>query len=900
MSASFDRLAAALADRYRLDRELGQGGMATVYLARDLKHDREVALKVLRPELAAVIGAERFLAEIKTTAHLQHPHILPLFDSGAARLSHPERSEGSPEFLYYVMPLIEGESLRDRLGREKQLPVGDAVRIAGEVASALDYAHRHGVIHRDIKPENILLHVGQALVADFGIALAASRAGGARMTETGMSLGTPHYMSPEQAMGEREITARSDVYALGCVLYEMLVGEPPFTGPTAQAILAKVLSSQPVRPTEARKSIPPAVEDAILTALEKLPADRWGSASEFAGALAGTSSHPSATPRRPGQPPRSAGVAPSRRGALGWSGAALAAVTLAFVAGRATHRAPFQPPSRLAIIATSLGGSGSSALSGQIALTPDGDAIVFVGSTASTTALFFQRLDAPEPAMIPGTAGLWSPQVSGDGHWLIGSNLNSAYRLPLEGGAPRALPSPTMGTWGAWSPDGSFWFTEAARTGIDRLDPRDSVDAPFRERTLGLSVQQILDDGRTALVVRAPPGTVSGPGLLLDLKTAVVTPLVEGPVIALRYVAGELLTVLPDGSLTATPFDAGGHRLTGPPAQIATGVSLAGTGTAQIAVAPNGTVAYVPESPRSLVFLDRSGAMRPAITERLNLHAPHFSPDGRRLSLDITSTDGRDVWILSLDQGTLSRATFDRNGHDATWSPDGRLIIYTSFRNGVFGVYRTRPGSSTPAESLIASTHLSYTGAWLRDGSALITTAIGLRPNSGLDIGIVRNGGRGPIEPLVASPFQEQYAAPSPDGRWLAFASDQSGRQEVYVQPLGGEGDQVQVSQEGGTEPVWGPDGRELVYRSANGGHAELVAATIRTTPAFAVIGRRPLFPVQEMVGTVDHANYDISPDGRTFAMVRSSPATRIMIIQNLPELLRRIRGAAGMHGAGN
>ena len=222
--------------------------MATVYLAQDLKHHRQVAIKVLRPELAAVIGAERFLAEIRTTANLQHPHILPLLDSGEA--------DG---FLFYVMPFVEGESLRDRLHREKQLPIDDAVRIATEVASALDYAHRHGVIHRDIKPENILLHDGQALVADFGIALAASKAGGARMTETGMSLGTPHYMSPEQAMGEREIDARTDVYALGCVIYEMLVGEPPFTGPTAQAIVAKVMTERAGRRSPAqRQQYPPA------------------------------------------------------------------------------------------------------------------------------------------------------------------------------------------------------------------------------------------------------------------------------------------------------------------------------------------------------------------------------------------------------------------------------------------------------------------------------------------------------------------------------------------------------------------------------------------------------------------------------------------------------------------
>src|SRR5687767_7454927 len=278
MSSMLDRLTSVLAERYSFEREIGAGGMATVYLAQDLRHDRLVALKVLRPELAAVIGAERFLAEIKLTANLQHPHILPLFDSGAA-----------DSFLFYVMPFIEGESLRDRLRREKQLPVDEAVRIATEVASALDYAHRHGVVHRDIKPENILLHDGRALVADFGIALAASKAGGNRMTETGMSLGTPHYMSPEQAMGEREITARSDVYAVGAVLYEMLTGDPPFTGSTAQAIVARVVTESPRPLHPQRHTIPPHVEAAVLTALEKLPADRFATAAQFAEALANRS-----------------------------------------------------------------------------------------------------------------------------------------------------------------------------------------------------------------------------------------------------------------------------------------------------------------------------------------------------------------------------------------------------------------------------------------------------------------------------------------------------------------------------------------------------------------------------------------------------------------------------------
>jgi len=270
-----ERLTAALADRYRIERELGQGGMATVYLAQDLKHDRRVALKVLKPELAAVLGAERFVVEIKTTASLQHPHILPLFDSGTA--------DG---FLFYVMPFIEGETLRDKLNRETQLGVDEAVRIAREVADALDYAHGKGVIHRDIKPENILLANGRPMVADFGIALAVSAAAGGRMTETGLSLGTPHYMSPEQATADKEITGRSDVYSLASVLYEMLAGQPPHLGGSAQQIIMKIIA-EPVQPVTAlRKSVPPNVAAALAQALEKLPADRFESAKAFAEALA--------------------------------------------------------------------------------------------------------------------------------------------------------------------------------------------------------------------------------------------------------------------------------------------------------------------------------------------------------------------------------------------------------------------------------------------------------------------------------------------------------------------------------------------------------------------------------------------------------------------------------------
>jgi len=296
-----ERLAQALADRYRLDRELGAGGMATVYLARDLKHDRDVALKVLRPELAAVLGGERFLREIRVTAKLNHPHILPLLDSGGTGArGHGGTDEAgagaapdltadgrrlTAEFLYYVMPYVEGESLRERLTREPQLPLEEALALTWQIASALDCAHEQGIVHRDIKPENILLSKGEAVVADFGIALAVRAAGGERLTETGLSLGTPQYMSPEQATGSRAVDARSDVYSLGAVLYEMLVGEPPHTGATVEVVLAKLMTAEPVEPRAVRRAVPEHVNKAVLRALAKQPVDRYATAGEFAAAL---------------------------------------------------------------------------------------------------------------------------------------------------------------------------------------------------------------------------------------------------------------------------------------------------------------------------------------------------------------------------------------------------------------------------------------------------------------------------------------------------------------------------------------------------------------------------------------------------------------------------------------
>src|SRR5688500_13943361 len=423
------RLTSALADRYRMDREIGTGGMASVYLAHDNRADRDVAIKVLHPDLAAALGASRFLAEIRTTARLQHPHILPLLDSGEA--------DG---LLYYVMPFVTGETLRIRLEREHQLPLDDALRIANEVADSLSHAHGFGVIHRDIKSENILLQGGHALVADFGIALAVQSAGGQRMTQTGLSLGTPQYMSPEQAMGERAIDARTDIYSLGAVTYEMLVGEPPFTGPSVQAIVARLLTEGPRTITAQRKAVSESVEAAVLRALEKLPADRFATAAEFAAALASTSpvTRATAVARRERSTrtvvrwslPIMLGLA---LGATGWIvGRARAVPAAAMFDAALPDSAPLSPVS-------SVGSSGFGTATANLSIAPDGSFFVYTVQRGDSTTLWHRSLIDASAHPITGTAGGTTPRDSPDGTrpaLLAGGRIMV---VPLRGGEPRRL-----------------------------------------------------------------------------------------------------------------------------------------------------------------------------------------------------------------------------------------------------------------------------------------------------------------------------------------------------------------------------------------------------------------------------------------------------------------------------
>jgi len=859
MAAPSPRLTTALSDRYRIERELGAGGMATVYLADDLRHGRKVAIKVLRPELAAVIGAERFLAEIRLTANLQHPHILPLFDSGAA--------DG---LLFYVMPFVEGISLRERMAREKQLPIAEAVRIAGEIAAALDYAHRHGIIHRDIKPENILLHDGTALVADFGIALAASKAG-TRMTETGMSLGTPQYMSPEQAMGERELDARSDVYALGCVTYEMLTGEPPFNGPTAQAIVAKVMTAEPAEATSLRKTIPPHVGEAVRTALQKLPADRFASAADFAAALANPGFRTTVlSPARGAGPGATAGGRGHAAAVLPWVLVAALAATSLWLALRGGQAAATFGPVRFA---ADLDQAQSLAGTMPVLLTPDGHTLVATAVSGRRNVLLARRLDSLGTHVIPGSEGATRPFLSADGRWVAFSVNGKLVKLPIEGGTPVALAESRWGG-GTWGRDGTIIYPQSYQTGLWRVsasggEAQRLTEPDSASGELAHWWPQLLPDGRHVLFTafRAPVSRATVE--VLDLESGARKVLVQGGVMA-RYAASGHLLFARDESILAVPFDLERLAVTGAPVVVVDEVAMnLSDGFAAYDVSASGTLAVIPASVAGtkfvLVELDRKGKERVVLGEPGRYAHPIYSPDGRRISVDITpARAASDVWVVDLQRGGRTRITSEpASDFSALWTPDGRDLLYMSERP-LFELFRRAADGSRPPERLIGGEHDRVLGSISADGRIV---AYAKSVATGSDIWTLPLVGAGEERQYLANGFQLGHPALSPDAAWMAYDSDESGRVEVYVQsypdPTRA---RRQVSTGGGSEPIWTRGGRELVFRR---GDTVMVAAVDPAggnvgAPAVLFAGRFNADP-----GWSQTRSYDVTRDGQRFLMLK-------------------------------
>ncbi len=555
--------------------------MATVYLAADLTHDRKVAIKVLKPELAAVLGADRFAVEIKTTASLQHPHILPLFDSGTA--------DGLP---FYVMPYVQGETIRQKLDRETQFGIDDAIRIAREVADALDYAHRRGVVHRDIKPENILLHDGRAMVMDFGIALAVSAAAGGRMTETGLSLGTPHYMSPEQATAEKEITGRSDIYSLASVLYEMLAGQPPHLGGSAQQIIMKIIA-EPVRPvTQYRKSVPANVSAALDKALEKLPADRFENAKAFRDALANATF----TTTTAARPTRAAAEAHGGvwRGALVATAAVALLATVGFVwALRRPTVVPDEPVVRVVVDLQPGERLPSGTLGSVVAISPQGDRLVYGAVGTAGTRLMIRRTGETTARELTSAVG-WQPAFSPDGKWIAYTDGDEVRKISADGG-----PSSLLATISNSGIRGLCWTgSDTVLVGSDAgmLAVSSRGGAPHRvlevDSTASAVYPVMLPDEKTFAYTVG--GTAGSRRLVVtSLASHRTTVLETAAAVALGMRDGHLLYVTSAGALDAVPFDLDRQQVSGDPIQLESGIQISGPGAALASLSVNGSLWYV-------------------------------------------------------------------------------------------------------------------------------------------------------------------------------------------------------------------------------------------------------------------------------------------------------------------
>jgi len=823
VTASFDRVAAALADRYRLIRELGSGGMATVYLAEDMRHRRQVAVKVLRPELAATLGADRFTREIETVAQFQHPHILPLLDSGQA--------DG---FFYYVMPSVEGESLRDRLARHGELPIHDAVKILVEVVDALAYAHAHGVVHRDIKPDNVLLSGRHALVMDFGVAKALSDASaGSRVTTAGVALGTPAYMAPEQAAADPHIDHRADLYAVGVLGYELVTGGPPFVGKTASEVLAAQVTRRP-EPLQARRpACPAALAHIVMKCLEKRPADRWQSADELLAQL-----EPLATPSGGTTPTATRPLAAAVIGTPARRYVAAAVVLTAVVVG-ALLLARARPP------AFALGRRVQVTLDPGLeidpALSPDDKLLAYTAGSPGRMRLYVRQLEGGTPVPVVRGAGGFQrlPHWAPDGARLLFLSDRGIEIAAALGGAPRLLVPLAAAAPGPISPDGrSFLYGSG-----DSLYARSLDGGPARLIVAGGELHSFAwsPDGRwiayvsgnkafiadatlgnlapsSIWVVRATGGT---PHRVTDDRNLNMSPVWVPQRRALLYVSNR------DGGrdvYAVTVTTSGGSA--SPPVRLTTGLNVHGISVG----ASGGLLAYSAFTETSNVWsLPIPGRAplsvaqaRPVTTGNQTIEGFDVSPDGRWLAFDSNRNGVQQVFRVSLAGGEPAQLTNDSTDvFFPAYSPDGREIAFHGFRAGRRQVFVIgAAGGPATQVSRVAGDERAV--AWDPGGRRLATQRDFDGPDPRLDIVTrdlesgwsaprslrltVLGGGR----PLRCEPRSQ--LAWSPDGRWIAMSCVARGPGLILVPPDSGP-TRVLVPDSGGRTslvPQWSPDSRTV------------------------------------------------------------------------------------------
>jgi serine/threonine-protein kinase len=853
------RLATALADRYRVEKELGAGGMATVYLAHDLRHERDVAIKVLHPDLGAALGAERFLAEIKTTAKLQHPHILPLLDSGAA--------DG---LLFYVMPFVRGETLRAKLDRERQLAIDDAVQIAAEVGDALAAAHALGIVHRDIKPENILLKDGHALVADFGIALAVQTAGGQRMTQTGLSLGTPQYMSPEQAVGDKAVDARSDLYSLAAVTYEMLTGDPPFQGNNVQAIIARIISSEPEPVLTLRKTVPPALAAAVMKGLAKLPADRHADVRQFVAACQSreTVTAPFASPasRPPRWRARLASLVVLAAGVGGgWTlrGSALLGTAPPSVAADNVALSVELPPE---VVADNTGRA--------VAISPDGRVAMVVGLEADgTRRLYRRRIDQAVAEPIDGTTGAAWPTFSPDGKWLAFVANGVLRKIPVMGGPVVDLLEVGVLYGIAWPNSSTLVLGTGA--GLERLN------ADGGERRLlyaGRSNQPFaLPDGKSVLYAEWTGGLVSARVRHRALDAKESTPFGLDSIVPLGVVPGGIIAALLGGRLGFVPTTADYSRATGPAKPVLEGVLPYGD-VGQAVVSASGALLYQPGSiAADVVRLDPATTRAEIVSDdaRQYMH-PRLSPDGKRYVVTAAAQGDYDLRVIELADRSVRRISMPGSQVRPEWAPDGASVLFEDIQGDTETIRARQWNGNGPARDVQRRTGGNVTDVSVSpDANAMLFRLI-----SGKSMGLFWRAMTGDttLHPFLSSAGLQYEPRFAPNGDWLAWReSEGAAAPEVYVARFPSAERRLQVSDRNGEQPVWSHDGRALYYVTARG--RMVVKATLALDGEPRVVRRDTVVRSGfDLYFNVGHQNFDVFPDG-TLLLLRRPPAARFPVL---------------------
>ena len=889
---------------YEILSAVGAGGMGEVYKARDTRLDRTVAIKVLpdhfenRSELR-----ERFEREARTIASLNHPHICVLHDIG-----HQDGVD------YLVLEYLEGETLAQRL-MKGPLPVEQALRYAIEIADALDKAHRKGITHRDLKPGNIMLTKSGTKLLDFGLAKLRQEAAPSEVslsnlstrddsiTAQGTILGTLQYMAPEQLEGRKdEIDARTDIFAFGVVVYEMATGKKAFEGKSQASLIAAILEREPPPMTTLQPMTPPALDRVVKRCLAKDREDRWQTARDVCDEMkwiATGDSQISSVPIAAAKAARALG----RRGIFIGVGAVLLVAAIASLVTwnlKSTPPTPPQPVTRMVVNLPPGQQLAGLSKGPAVALTPDGTHLAYVAREGGTQRIYLRAMNSLESKPIPDTEGAANPFFSPDGQWLGFFASGKLKKVSLNGGGALTLADAVEPGGASWSSQGTIFFGAASTSPLKQVPDTGGVPQPLTSIQRGEGGHRwpdVMPGGKAVLFVAGASAiTSNNQQLAIQLVgTGKQHYLIQGGTTP-QYASSGHLIFAQRGTLMAVPFDVQRLTAAGAPVPVVDGVlesTVTGAslyGASQYSLSATGSLAYVPGGVQSaqskLVWVTRNGTEQPMAAPPHAYLNQRLSPDDQRVAATISDLETQ-LWLYDLSRETLTRVTFEAGANNAAqWTPDGKRIAFASNKEGPLSVYWRLADGSGGLEQLTTGEYGRVPMSWSPDGKLL--AFIEINPTTGYDIWVLRMSDR-KAEPFLRTQFNESVPRFSPDGRWLAYISDESGRYEIYVQPYPGPGGKWQISTDGGTEPAWNPNGKELFYRSGD----KMMAVDVTTQPSFTAGRPHMLFQGPYLPTPLTNPNYDVSRDGQRFLMLKpvesqASEPTQINLVLNWFEELKQ------------